>query len=90
MSIINWINILTFYLFYGKAVSSEITNYKIVKLGQPFEAKCVAGKNEDHPMWLFTRDPDIVKEDLTNCKLRKYFKNKYPQDEPYLFHLSTI
>ena len=70
MSIVNWINILTFYLFYGKAVSSEITNYKIVKLGQPFEAKCVAGENEDHPKWLFTRDPDCDNCDLTNCKLR--------------------
>ena len=68
---INWINIFTFYLFYGKAVSSEITNYKIVKLGQPFEAKCVAGENEDHPKWLFTRDPDCDKCDLTNCKFER-------------------
>ena len=82
MSMINWINIFTFYfLFYGKAVSSEITNYKIVKLGQPFEAKCVAGENEDHPKWLFTRDPDCDKCDLTNCKFKGgkksfLFKNK--------------
>ena len=84
MSMINWINIFTFYfLFYCKAVSSEITNYKIVKLGQPFEAKCVAGENEDHPKWLFTRDPDCDKCDLTNCKFKRgknhfYLKiNKY-------------
>ena len=94
MSIINWINILTFYLFYGKAVSSEITNYKIVKLGQPFEAKCVAGENEDHPKWLFTRDPDCDNCDLTNCKLRNdlytFFLIIYPQEDSIFSSFTTL